>query len=297
MDLRQLRTFLTVVTLESFNKAADALGLAQSTVSDQVRSLEAGLGRQLIDRDGRRLRLSAAGETLLPYARTMLDLEAQLRSELRDCGGHRGSLVLRIPETVSVCLFPRVLGHFQERFPLVELSLQSCCYFGLVEELRSGLTNLAFLISDGFRAPDLESVELRPVSLVLVCAPGKRLHGHGPLSLADLAGQSFFILSGDCDYFKLLERQMIEAKLKFGTLRRMNSIQAIKRNLALGDGCALLTRDMVADELAAGTLVELDCPQAPRDARLLLIWQKDNWQAPPLRALVELVRSTLGPDA
>ena len=82
MELRQLKTFRTVATLLHFNRAAELLNMAQSTVSAQIQVLEEELGTRLFERMNRRIVLTPAGERLLRYAGKLLDLEEEARGEV-----------------------------------------------------------------------------------------------------------------------------------------------------------------------------------------------------------------------
>src|SRR5215218_8620627 len=96
MDTRQLTAFCTVVELKSFSQAAERLGVTQPAVSLQIRSLEQRLGQQLLDRSGRRVEPTEAGNRLYGSAQRMLALEEQLLEEVagdRD-GALRGRLEL-----------------------------------------------------------------------------------------------------------------------------------------------------------------------------------------------------------
>lgn len=112
MELRQLRTFLTVARLNSFNQAASVLNYAQSTVSEQIRVLEQDLDVRLFVRAGKQIILTEAGERLLKYAQRIIDLEEETKSDIQDQGELHGSLSLRVPETVSIHLLPAVLNAF-----------------------------------------------------------------------------------------------------------------------------------------------------------------------------------------
>ncbi|MGA7644044.1 MAG: LysR family transcriptional regulator, partial [Syntrophobacteraceae bacterium] len=82
MELRQLKTFLMVAKLLSFNRAADALNYAQSTVSVQIRGLEEEFGVPLFDRLGKQVVLTEAGQVLMRYAQKMLDIEEETHCEV-----------------------------------------------------------------------------------------------------------------------------------------------------------------------------------------------------------------------
>src|SRR5438270_12889200 len=82
MDTKQLAAFCAVVERRSFSQAAERLGVTQPAVSLQVRSLEKRLGKQLLDRSGRRVEPTEAGLALYRGAQRMLSLEGQLLDEL-----------------------------------------------------------------------------------------------------------------------------------------------------------------------------------------------------------------------
>src|SRR4051812_8063110 len=84
MDTRQLAAFIAVVERRSFSQAAEQLGVTQPAVSLQIRSLEKRLGRQLLDRSGRRVEPTEAGRRLYRSAQRLLAVEEQLLAELGD---------------------------------------------------------------------------------------------------------------------------------------------------------------------------------------------------------------------
>ena len=97
MDTRQLAAFCEVVDRKSFSQAADRLGVTQPAVSLQIRSLEKRLGTKLLDRSGRRVEPTEAGQRLYRAAQRMLSLEDQLLEEVAEANGVaelRGELAL-----------------------------------------------------------------------------------------------------------------------------------------------------------------------------------------------------------
>src|SRR4051812_39632895 len=87
LDLHKLEIFVTIARLASFTRAADNLHMTQPTVSQQLAILEAQIGTPLIERDTRRLRLTAAGEALLPYAEKLLALSNEATEATRAAAG------------------------------------------------------------------------------------------------------------------------------------------------------------------------------------------------------------------
>src|SRR5262249_20634887 len=123
MELRELAAFREVARLSSFSQAAARLGYVQSTVSAQIRALEDDLGVRLIDRLGRSIALTLAGEALLPYAERLLELSAEARSVVTQSpatgAALTGRLTVSAPESLLTYRLPQVLSRFRSEYPAV----------------------------------------------------------------------------------------------------------------------------------------------------------------------------------
>jgi len=297
LDIRKLNTFRTIAALGSFNKAADVLHYAQSTVSEQIKTLEGELGKQLFHRDGKYISLTPAGELFLQYAQKMINLEEEVRTEIKGSEEVHGSLSIRIPETISTYYLPPVLKKFKSRYPYVQLQCNSCSSLGLNEELRSGIINLAFLITNEFRDADLETQKLMEVPLTMVTYPKNLLAARSSVQVTDLKNEPIFATSSDCSYFKKLEELFAGNKTRMSTVYRINSIEAIKQNIIGGTGVALLSKISVQKEISKGLLVELPLEKGHLSAGMLMIRLKNKWHPPILEAFMEIMKETFSPAA
>lgn len=118
MELRQLRVFEAVVAHRTVTGAAVALGLAPSSVSEQIRTLERSLDTELFERAPRGMTLTSAGERLLPWSRRLLDQAEQAR---REVVAARARLRLGALETIAATHVPAVLARLAERRPDLEI--------------------------------------------------------------------------------------------------------------------------------------------------------------------------------
>src|SRR3954465_7683962 len=125
MDTRQLAAFCAVVERKSFSQAAERLGVTQPAVSLQIRSLEQRLGRQLLDRSGRRVEPTEAGRVLYASAQRLLALEEHLPEELQadDEGAVTGTLELGASTGPGGTVVPLLLCEFHEQHPDVRVRL------------------------------------------------------------------------------------------------------------------------------------------------------------------------------
>ena len=136
MELRQLKTFQTVTRLASFNRAAEALNYAQSTVSAQIKLLEEEFGVPLFNRLGKNITLTEAGQMLMRYSQRMLDIEKETLTKVSGWEEPHGSISIRIPQSIGTYLLPSVLSKFKESFPRVGFDISTCAYNELIQELK-----------------------------------------------------------------------------------------------------------------------------------------------------------------
>ena len=287
MELRYLKTFHTIATLGSFYRAAEVLGYAQSTVSDQMKTLETDLQVTLFKRAGNQLSLTPAGERLFQYAPKVLNMEGEIRQEVSQVSAMTGTISMRVPETVGLFLLP-VVQDFHARYPKVNFAFNACTVFGREEELHAGMIDLAFLLADGYKGPGVDVESLADVPLTAVAAPGHRLAAMEHIDLAELRHEPFLIPTSDCNYIQMLEKILTAERMELPQVWRMNTLASIKQILASGTGVSVLPRVSVQAELDGGSLAALNW--RPLDAKLLMIRQKSGWQPPVLEAFVTAVR-------
>lgn len=197
MEFRLLRTFRVVAEELSFTRAAEKLFLAQSSVSAQVRALEEDLGVRLFDRIGRGIMLTDAGEKLMHYARRLEDLSEEMRADVASSEQLRGSLTIRMPETLAAEYMPRVVEKYHAENPEVQINFINCDDARLREELNSGAIDLAFLLTDEVVSENVTVSILGSERLVLVAAPDHPLAQIPHIQSPELNGESFLYMRVD----------------------------------------------------------------------------------------------------
>ncbi|WP_037674497.1 LysR family transcriptional regulator [Streptomyces griseus] len=271
MELRLLVTFEKVATVLSFTRAAAELKYAQSSVTSQIRALESSLGAELFDRLGSRIRLTEAGERLLPYARQIIELTDEARAAVTDAEEPSGTLTVGTMESLTSYRLPPLLELFHHRYPKVRLSLRTTIGDGTREALRQGTFDVGFLMEPETEHAGLESRVLAPEPLVLVAAPGHPLaeaapdaapgaetgSGAAALRTEDLAAVQLVGTEPGCPYRDLFESELTERTGTPPPFMEFGTIEATKRGVAGGLGVALLPRMAVVGELTSGALTEL----------------------------------------
>src|SRR5215212_5845961 len=177
MDLRQLTCFERVAELGSMSRAAEALHLVQPAVSQQIALLERQVGLRLFHRGPRGVRLTEAGEALLPSARRVLaevERAGQVLGGLRELRG--GRVALGITPSAVIWLLPELLERYRGQHPMVQVQVQEDMTDQLVEYLGDGRLDLAVV-----SLPiDDDGLVVRPIleeRLALIVGPDHRLAG------------------------------------------------------------------------------------------------------------------------
>lgn len=295
MELRQLRTFEAVVREGSVTDAANALGMAPSSVSQAVRTLERDLGVRLFDRDPRGMRATAAGAELLGWARRLLGEAEQARREVVAAdAAARGAAAVRLGalESIAAELVPAILARLAARRPGLRVEVRAeASRDALLAAVRGGELDAALLLDSGDAVGDLgfavppgaplDFLDLDPVPLVLVASPAHPRAAAGGLVPADLDGERLLVNKASSCSFALAAARIFGP----GVERVQAGSVAVMRAWARqGVGVALLPAFAVTADLASGALVALRLPLPTLQLRLA--WPPSAATAPATRALL-----------
>lgn len=154
-DLEVLRSFVTGVDLGSFGRAAGRLGRSTSAISAQMKKLEEQAGVVLLRKEGRGLALTDAGETMLAYARRLLELNDQASRAVRGVE-LQGRVRLGMQEDFGEALLPQVLGQFARAHPQVRIEARVARNADLLERIAAGQLDLALAWGHDGRLPHSE---------------------------------------------------------------------------------------------------------------------------------------------
>ena len=186
MELRQLRSFVAVAEELHFRRAADRLHMAQPSVSQQVRTLEAELGVTLFDRNRRGVALTPAGTALLDEARTVLAAADQAAAVARATGaGQRGRLRVSLTRSLTGGIAGAIVDAYRARYPDVELDLNVGNTMLHVEQLHAGDIDVGF-VRPPLEDPELEELPLGREPMVCVLPKGHRLARRGTIRPEEL---------------------------------------------------------------------------------------------------------------
>src|SRR2546430_25623 len=257
MDTRQLAAFCAVVERKSFSQAAERLGVTQPAVSLQIRSLEQRLGRQLLDRSGRRVEPTEAGLRLYASAQRLLQLEDQLLGELAagDEGVVDGTLELGASTGPGGSVVPVLLCEFQERFPDVRVSLTVFDTQTIVGRVAERELELG-IVGAGRRH---RGVTFEPFfrDEVVLAVPASHAFAGKTVTLEQLRTEPLIVMQEGAGVRQVIEDELRKAgtRLRDLDVRLELGLQESVRSAVLaGHGVTFISRLAIDSDLATGLL-------------------------------------------
>jgi DNA-binding transcriptional LysR family regulator len=278
LDTDQLRSFLAIVDTGSFTKAADRVHKTQSAVSMHVRRLEEQLGCALFVKQGRGTKLTSEGESLIDFARRIIQVEAGAVAALSR-KGLRGSTRLGIPDDYAESFLAEILGRFNRRHPLVEVSVVCEGSQELAAQISAGALELALVTC----FPGLRDFEvLREEPLVWVASERFRIEEGAPIPLA--LGSAF------CLWRRAADEALAVAPRATRGLFFSKNYSAIGTVVRAGLAATILPESMVGEGLRV-LGPETGLPQMPLTQMGLI--HAPGRATEETRALAEAIRMTV----
>jgi len=257
MDTRQLAAFCAVVERKSFSHAAERLGVTQPAVSLQIRSLEQRLGRQLLDRSGRRVEPTEAGLRLYAAAQRLLQAEEQLFEELDadDEGTVGGTLELGASTGPGGSVVPVVLCEFQERHPDVHVRLTVSDTQTVVAQVADRELELG-IVGAGRRHRGVTFEPLFGDEVVLAVPAGHRFAGK-TVSLEQLREEPLIVMQEGAGVRQVIEDELRKAGTRLRDLDvrlELGLQESVRSAVQAGFGVTFISRLAVESDLATGLL-------------------------------------------
>ena len=296
MDTRQLAAFCAVVERRSFSQAAEQLGVTQPAVSLQIRSLEKRLGVQLLDRSGRRVEPTEAGQRLYRSAQRLLALEEQLLAELGDEaeGDLAGRLEIGASTGPGGTVLPVVLCEFQRRHPGVHVALSISDTQRVIEQVARRELELGVVGAQRRH----RGVVFEPFfrDEVVLAVPRGHRFANRSVTLAELTGEPLVLMQEGAGV-----RQVIDEELRAAGVRLRDldvplelGLQESARSAVVGGfGVTFISRSAIEADLAAGTVATARVEGLEPSREISLVRSSGRAETRVAQAFVSFARARL----
>ena len=260
--LEQLRSFVAVAETEHISRAAASLFLTQAAVTQQLQHFERAVGLRLIERDGRRIRLTDAGRRIADSCKAALRaVEVVDESALVMRNLQAGSLQVGASPTCATYYLPTILAGFTDLHPGIKIGMLVETSADLNRKVAAGTLDCAVI--EGAPDPDLKCVEIARDDLVLVARHDHPLAGLRRVVSADLVKHRYLGRGPEWSAERNV-RQMIGDAYDHVDAMNLGHPEYVRAAAIAGLGFAALSERAVAGDIASGVLTRLPVPPASR---------------------------------
>jgi DNA-binding transcriptional LysR family regulator len=275
MDLDQLHTFLEIVRLKSFSKAAQTCYRTQPAISAQVRQLEQELNTTLFERLGTRIALTTAGKIFTEYAEQILQLRRRAQEVINELERvPRGELVIAANEATCIYVLPSVFSEYKQQFPNVQLHVDRAYGTRVVGAVLDNLADFG-ITQLPVQEKKLQVVKIHSDEIKLIVPAGHSLAGKSMALCSDLVGQPLLLPKSGTTRTRL-NAWLEPVENDIQTSMELDSTEMIKQFVMAGLGISFLAASNCREEIAAGRVAAISLGEEPMIRRLGLIYRKDK---------------------
>lgn len=286
MELRNIITFLQIVKYNSFTKAAENIGYAQSTVTMQIQQMEEELNVKLFDRIGKSIFLTSYGEKFLSLAREMYNLSLEMNYLNKDLKNMEATLRIGTIESLFYSGVMHEFSEFMQEFPKVEISIRTGSSFELYNELSKNNLDIVFGISDPNNITDFEEVFSTQTDLVFM-ANKKYIDN---IDINNLSNNLFVLTEEESYYNKKLKNLFAENDIIINKKIHMQNIYAILDFLEYNKAITFLPKYVVKKYIEDKNFIILDSKLPQINVKLSANINKEKWKSPFLKYYINLVK-------
>lgn len=293
MENRNVATFIKVVEMNNFTRAAESLGYSQAAVTAQIKQLEHELGAPLFDRIGKRINLTRAGEAFLPYAFRLLKAEDEAIACIREQGDLSGTLRIGTTSSLSIGALPQAAIDFIKEHPNVNIVIQVSDFTkDLREKLIAGTMDLVWAMTEPPNPQNFQRILEKDVPIVFVAHPDHPLAGK-KVSLRKILAEQLIVADREVGYTYYLNKFANDIGLQLEPVLEIGSVSAIINILEGGYGVSYLPYFVVQQAIEDGNLALIDVSCPDPELKSNIICHKGKWIDPVIKNFIEFINERI----
>ncbi|WP_028591779.1 LysR substrate-binding domain-containing protein [Paenibacillus massiliensis] len=262
---------------QKITAVADLLGLKQPTVTFHMKNLEKEMGVKLFDARMGRILLTDAGRALLHYSVKINALANEAQRVVREFDTlQRGHISIGASYVSATYILPAILHRFSQEYPGIQISLSVKTAPVIQEKLHRREFDLGLVSTEPFTMSSLTAEQICKDELVLICAPTHPLASTQELTADILASASFILHGRDSNTRQLTDKWLDNAGRSLTSRLEMDSLEAIKQTVMLGEHVSFVSRIAVEAEVDRGQLIAQPIPDNPYERYIYLVSNSDR---------------------
>ncbi len=290
VELKQLRYAIAAADHRSFRRAAEVLGLKQSTLSRSIRQMEERLGAALFERSSGGVRATPAGQEFLRAARSILEQMDALATIARSTGrGEAGRLTIGFYTSLSAGNLRATLLDYTQRFPQIEVGMTESSRARLVTALRNGALDIA-IVTGETSLLDSKAMPLWSERVVIALPEGHRLATSETITWTDLKGETLLLNQHDpgAEFQDLVVAKLASPEDRPKILRHTVSRESLKNLVGAGFGISLMTEACIGASMPGLVYRDVRDGAGPSRIDYSARWRGDN-DNPALASFLKLL--------
>jgi DNA-binding transcriptional LysR family regulator len=297
-SFRELEIFCKVVEMESFSRAAESVFLVQASVSERIASLEKKIGTRLLDRLGRKVIPTAAGELLHKHATLLLEMKETARLEIEKfLGLEQGEICMGGSTIPGEYILPAIVGGFNKKYPHVSVKVTIADSGEIENRILAGQLEIGIIGSKSSH-PSILCQQLWKDELVLAVSARHPWAKRKVVSLKELRQVPFILRETGSGTLKILETSLRESgedgTSDFQVCARFGSSTAVKEGVKSGLGLSILSARAIQTDVKAGLLKALKVRGLSMSRNFFLIRNKLRISSPSCQAMIDFLLTTAG---
>ena len=291
MEIRNLISFVHVAEMNSFTKAAEALGYSQSTISFQIKQLEKELDCLLFERINHTISLTDKGKELLEYAHSINTLTESFVEKINSRKQVSGSIHFVAPDSVCEDMLLTNYFDFHHKYPHIDLKFTNADTDVMFAMLDSNEADAIITLDNHVYQKDYVIAKEEHIQMHFVANPKSPFVGKKNLSIRDIADQPFILTEKNMGYRRSFDRELSKKSIDISPVLEIGRTDIITKLLQENEECiSYLPCFTTEKKVKEGKLVYLDVCDMKTDIWKQLIYHKNKWLSASLKAFLEYVK-------
>lgn len=287
MDIKNLTTFIHVAELNSFTKAAEALGYSQSTVSFQIRQLETELHSQLFERINHTIALTEKGREVLNYAHQIDKLTQELQKNMRDEKDVGGHFRLAMPDSLCDSLLGEKFLDFRKQYPNITLKIIEAGTEEMFRLINHNEADAILTLDNHIYNTEYVIVREARIGMHFVANAACPLCGAGSLSVRELLSYPFVLTERGMSYRRLMDEKLAEMSLEIQPILEIGSTGILCSLVEQGVGISFLPDYVTEKGVREGRIARLNVTDLEIGIWKQLLYHRDKWLSPQMESVLQ----------
>ncbi len=290
MDLKEMKTFVTVARFGSFSKASESLGYTQAAVTIQVKNLEAELETKLFDRIGKKINLTSQGKIFHEFAVHILNDVIEAKEAITNNNEISGSIMIGAIDSVCSAILPEVLKNYHVKHENVMIKILNDTPINLFEKVNHNELDLLYILDERVINANYKKILDIEEEIVFVCGATHMLAYKDKVSLDNLLSFPFILTEPDASYRKILDRELSLKEKKITPFLESQNTDLVCQMVIDNIGVSFLPKFLIKKCIENGEMKVIQMPDIKISLYRQVLCHKDKWITKEMNAFFELLR-------